>query len=368
MIEHLRLDGQSVTDPLTVEPVGATECAARLVPSDDLISVVICTLGQDDRLRPAVMSVLQQTHWNLDVIVVDNSPESGRVVALLADVVDERLRIVPERRRGLSVARNSGLAACRSSIVAYTDDDALADPDWIRALVAPFDEHPGVTCVTGLVRPAELATPAQVWFEEFGGFGKGLERVVWTAGTADPRIDALGARGDGGILFPYSAGVFGSGNNMAFRTEWLRRNAMFDVALGAGTLTRGGEDLDSFLSVILSGGVVIYEPRAVVGHYGRGDMESLHKQMYGYGSGMCAVIAKHLVASPRSAVRIMARVPAGLRKLLDPGSEKNQDRTEEFPRELRRAELNGYLAGPALYVRSRRDARRRHLYDSPGIR
>jgi cellulose synthase/poly-beta-1,6-N-acetylglucosamine synthase-like glycosyltransferase len=259
------------------------------------------------------------------------------------------------------VARNTGLAAASHSLVAYTDDDAVVDPGWLTELIRPF-EHPDVVCATGLVLPAELATPAQLLFEEFGAFDKGFCRAVWSNGARHRDLSDLGPAGDGGVLFPYSAGVFGSGNNMAFRVDWLRRHGGFDVALGAGTKSRGGEDLDAFLKVILADAVIVYEPRAVVRHYARGDMAALRSQMFGYGSGMSAVIAKHLLSSPRHALRILARLPAGLRKLLDPSSEKNLGKSRTFPKELSRQELRGYLAGPVLYVRSRVAARRHGLY------
>jgi cellulose synthase/poly-beta-1,6-N-acetylglucosamine synthase-like glycosyltransferase len=144
---------------------------------------------------------------------------------------------------------------------------------------------------------------------------------------------------------------------MAFRTQWLEEHGGFDEALGAGSATRGGEDLDAFLRVILRDGVIVYEPRALVRHAARADMSSLRNQMFGYGSGMAAVITKHLLSSPRTAMAIAAKLPAGLRRLLDPSSTKNEHRTNSFPRELVRAELRGYVAGPALYVRGRRAAR-----------
>jgi len=341
------------------QPAGPQPVGDRDAPV--LVTVVVCTLGEDPRLRTAVSSILRQSYRAIEVVVVDNRPETGSVRALLADVDDPRLRIVAERRRGLSVARNTGLAASRGDLIAYTDDDAFADPGWVESLVLPFRAHPDVMCVTGLVLPAELVTRAQVLFEEFGGFDKGFTRTVWTTRPDDGTLSALGARGDGGILFPYSAGVFGSGNNMAFRAGWLREHGAFDVSLGAGSLTKGGEDLDAFLAVMLADGVLVYEPRALIRHFARSDMDGLRTQMFGYGSGMSAVIVKHLLRSPRSAMRVLARVPAGMRRLLDPRSAKNENRTAEYPKDLKRAELRGYLAGPKLYLQSRRDARRRDL-------
>ena len=368
---HLRNDGLQTTSTTwsgladAAQRYHAGACALRPRASALLATVVICTLGADERLPKAAESVLAQTHAQMELIVVDNDPASGRVPAALRHVRDTRMRIVHEPRRGLSVARNAGLAAARGEIIAFTDDDAAADPSWLAALIAPFDEHRDVTCTTGLVLPAELNTRPQLLFEEFGGFDKGFTRVVWSQRRSGRDLTALGRPGEGGTLFPYSCGVFGSGNNMAFRAGPLRERGGFDVALGAGSRARGGEDLDSFLAVILSGGVIVYEPRAVIHHHARSGMAELRRQMYGYGTGMSAVITKHLVARPASAVQIARRMPAGVRKLLAPGSSKNDRRTRHYPGSLARLELAGYLTGPLVYFLSRHAARSRGLYDLP---
>jgi GT2 family glycosyltransferase len=351
---HLAADGL----PARGDLVAGTACPSVPPPTGVPVTVVVCTLGEDPRLARTVASVLAQSHQNLKLVVVDNQPASGQVAALLSGIEDPRLRIVEQPRRGLSAARNAGIAAATGEVVAFTDDDAFADPDWLARLVAPFAVDPAVVCTTGLVLPAELATPAQLWFEEFGAFDKGFERTVWAAGPVPDAVGRLGRRGEGGVLFPYSAGVYGSGNNMAFRTSWLRSQPLFDEALGAGSPARGGEDLDAFLAVMLDGKALVYEPAAVVKHHARSDMPSLHRQLYGYGSGMAAVVVKHALR-PRRAVEVARRLPAGMRKLLHPESEKNAGRSGAFPAELARAELRGYAAGPLLYLRGRLAARRR---------
>lgn len=357
LTRHLADDGEG--DAVAgARAATAARCTAGLRPSASSVTVVVCTIGEDPRLVQTVRSLLDQSHEQLELIVVDNRPETGRVAGLLAHVEDPRLRLLPQPRIGLSAARNAGVAAASNDLVLFTDDDAFADPDWVLSLTQPFDQHKDVVCVTGLVLPAEIATPAQAWFEEFGGFDKGFTPKVWF-GPDRPGSDLLGERGQGGVLFPFSAGVFGSGNNMAFRRDWLRSRGLFDEALGAGTATRGGEDLDAFLEVMLAGEVLVYQPRAIVRHHARGDMAALSQQMFGYGSGMSAVIVKHLVRSPRTAAQILRRLPAGLGRLLNGSSEKNADRSASYPKNLVRAELSGYLAGPVLYVRSRREASRR---------
>ncbi|SFF51189.1 glycosyltransferase family 2 protein [Blastococcus tunisiensis] len=320
-------------------------------PERGPVSVVVCTLGREPRLRGTVRAVLDQTHPDLELVVVDNDPASGRTAALLSGVADERLRLVTQPTRGLSAARNAGLAAARGGVVAYTDDDAVPDPTWIAELLDVLDADPAgtVACVTGRVLAAETATAEQEWFEDAGIFDKGTERTVW---ALDPAPSGLGTPGTHSPFFPYTAGEFGSGNNMAFRTEALRAIGGFDEALGAGTPARGGEDLDIYRRVILAGRTLVYTPSAVVRHHHRESTRALRVQMFGYGVGMAAGLTKLLAHGGRPALAVLRCVPRGLHMLLWPTSARNAKLPAETSRLLVALELAGYLAGPLLYARS----------------
>ena len=353
---HLRADDHP--GPSSVDAIRASkeQCSFGAPPSDALVSVVVCTLGQDPRLQLTVASLLAQTYPTIELVVVDNDPSSGRVRALLEPVDDERVRVVPEDRRGLSWARNAGLAAARGDIVAFTDDDAVADPDWVRHLVAPFDQDDRVRCTTGLVLPAELATPSQLLFEQYGAFDKGFDRTVWQLRTQPTAVTAA-VEGPHDGLFPFSPGIFGSGNNMAYDRRWFSDHGGFDTLLGAGSRTRSGEDVDAFLTVLLNDQVVVYVPQAVIRHFARSDFAGLRKQVYGYGIGMAGTITKHLIGDPRVARQVLVRLPAGLARLLNPRSTKNLAKEGDYPRSLSLVEYVGYLVGPATYLADR--ARRR---------
>jgi glycosyltransferase involved in cell wall biosynthesis len=347
---HLRADDLTVTELLRQPGRTVERCCHSIPRSEALVSVVIATLGREPRLLQAVESVLAQTHTNLELLVVDNDPGRQSVASMLETLDDPRLIVIDEPRRGTSHARNAGLHAARGGVLAFIDDDVDADPQWLQTLVAPFRTDTAVNCVTGLVLPAELNTQAQIWFEQYGAFDKGFTRTVWNLSGA-PVAD--GQPGPRDALFPYSAGVYGSGNNMAFRRQVLTQLGGFDPALGGGARTRGGEDLDLFLRVVLSGATLVYEPLAVVRHHARRDVADLERQLFGYGSGMCALVVKQLVAGPRSAFQMLRRIPTGVRRLLDPRSPKNARKTSNYPRRLMLIELTGYAAGPWLYLRSR---------------
>lgn len=365
--------------PAEPAPPAAPPAAPPPQLATEQLTVVIATLGRNPLLPAAVRAVLAQRGGAggqgggrgplRELLVVDNDPASGGTARLLAGIDDPRLRIVPEPRRGVSRARSTGLEQASSALIAFTDDDALPDPDWLCRIADTFACDPRISCVTGLVAPAELATREQLWFEEFGGFAKGHSLTAWSPGRDGPDAALLGPLGamaraagapDGarpgrrGAAFPYTAGEFGSGNSMAFRAEALRAAGGFDPALGPGTPTLGGEDLDVFRAVHLAGGAIVYNPRAVVRHHHRREYAELLGQLYGYGLGLTAHLTKLLWTRPRHLPRLLARGPAAVHMLLAPGSAKNAGRSKDFPAALGRAELRGIAAGPWSYLRSRR--------------
>ncbi len=103
-------------------------------------------------------------------------------------------------------------------------------------------------------------------------------------------------RGD--PLYPYTAGTFGSGANMAFDTAVLRVLGGFDPATGAGTVARGGDDLSAFFEVISAGYRLVYNPAAFVMHAHHADYAALKHQAYGYGVGLTAFLTKTVIDRP----------------------------------------------------------------------
>jgi GT2 family glycosyltransferase len=338
---HLRADG--LAGPGVVPAQGVTTSdACRPRPADDRAAAVIVTTCAASRsLGRTLEGILLQSTPPAEIIVVDNRPHTSGVRAQL-DGFPADIRYVAEPARGLSRARNAGLAAATAPVVAFTDDDVEVDSRWLQFLLSGFVDDQ-VACVTGLILPLELATPAQVWFEQFGGFTKGFIRRRFD--LADHRPDDL--------LYPYAAGVFGSGANSAFRAATLRRLGGFDVYLGAGTAARGGEDLDIFLSVVRSGHALVYEPAALLRHAHKRTMAGLRRQLYDYGVGLGAMVSKRVVTRPAERGPIARLAPAGMRRLLGPGSPKNAGKSSQYPRSLTLAELAGVAWGPAGYTASR---------------
>ena len=261
---------------------------------------------------------------------------------------DRNVRYLREELPGLSNARNRGIVEAQGELIAVTDDDVLVDRQWLAALASAFQQGDNVACVTGLILPAELETPAQALLESYGGFSRGYERRLYDLGQNRPQS----------VLFPYSAGLFGSGANMAFTRAFLCEINGFDTALGAGTVARGGEDLAVFFKAIASGRQLVYEPGALLYHFHAREYENLRSQMYCYGVGLVAYILKIMVDEPWRIIPIGIRLPAAALHIFSPKSRKNIGKDDQYPRELTRLERIGMLHGPFLFLRSLRQSGR----------
>jgi GT2 family glycosyltransferase len=332
-------------------PVPATAGCPHRAPAGGPISVVVCTRNRAQILRGCLERLRAVIYPAAEFIVVDNAPEDGQtrgVVAAFAET-DDRFRYVLAREPGLSRARNLGLAHAEGSHVAYTDDDVSVDPLWLQGLIRGFQRGPTTACVTGLVCTASIITGAEAYFD--------ARAASWSTRCEAQVFDLVENRPPE-AMYPYSAGIFGTGANFAFDRAFLRGIGGFDEALGAGTPTRGGEDLDIFVRVLRAGRAIVYEPSAMVWHHHRSDDEALRRQMFGYGTGLTAYVTK-LLLQPATRADVVRRVPLGVRRLAmirGTTAERLRGRVDP-PRGALLREFAGFAAGPLLYRRARRVAR-----------
>ncbi|MFD5812816.1 glycosyltransferase [Streptomyces sp. NPDC127038] len=323
---------------------GAPDGAVRhpTLQQAPVISVIVATRDRPEQLRHCLHSLLRSTYPTFEIIVVDNAPADRTTEVLVRSEFTGRVHYVHEPVAGLARAHNRGLGRARGSIVAFTDDDTLVDPGWLSALAGTFALDPRIGCVTGLILPAELETRAQTALERQGGFAKGYEPRSWS--LSDPPADPL---------FPFTAGRFGSGANMAFRTTALRALGGFDPATGAGTPGRGGDDLLAFFEILTAGHTLAYQPGAIVWHCHHRTMDAVAAQAFGYGAGLGAYLAGALLRNPRRLPALLRRLPGGVRYAMTRSRARGADPEAGWSRRLALLEVRGMLYGPCGYLRGR---------------
>lgn len=216
------------------------------------VSVVVATLDRCNYLRLCLDALARQTAGfeSFEVIVVDNGSvdETAEVVRGFCGQ-GRNVSYVYEERPGLSAARNAGIRASRAEIVAFTDDDAVPDPQWVE----------------------RIATRYEMLGDEVAVLG-GEVRPIWEA----PRPDWLTNE----LLRPLSAGLlWGPTARLVREEEWLvevniayRRSRLIEFGGFAEQLGRVGDTLlscEGLVNLLMAraGLQAYYDPSILVGHH-----------------------------------------------------------------------------------------------------
>ena len=297
-------------------------------------SVVVCTRNRPGKLAQCLGAVSRLNYPCFDVLVVDSAPEDSR-----AQEIAQRFgaRYVREPRPGASRARNCGVRACDTEFVAFLDDDALPEPDWLSALAAEFQD-PQVMAVSGRVLSLGVETEAERIFEGMGGFDAGEQR--WELNCEHPLWFVLA-----------NFGGLGNEANMALRRRAFDLWPGFDERLGPGTtIGTGAEGPYALFSLIDRGRRVVYTPQAVVRHPYPRTMPELRARHLRSLSNATAYMTLLLVEEPRyrwAVIRYVAEAVRGKRRAWRPPLPGTQPYPRIIPRW--RAGL-ALLAGPVLYL------------------
>lgn len=295
-------------------------------------TIAVCTHNRKDDLKRCLDGIMRLPDDGQEVLVVDNCPEIPETRQLVESYPG--IRYIREENHGLCIARNRALESAQGDIVAFIDEDAVPDTQWLRRVVLNMND-PMVMCVTGPALPLELETDAQIWFERYSGFGRGFIRKEYCRDNTAPS----------------SASLFGAGVNMALRREVINRLGPFNERLDGGTPAHSAGDLEMFSRIITSGYRLIYDPLALVWHRHRRSEKRLRRVLYGYAVGTYAFWTHRLFKDRELMVFNNAagwlfrwQIPALLSSLRrEPGS---------LPISMILAQLYGCFIGPWVYLLS----------------
>ncbi len=287
------------------------------------ISVVICTNNRGAGLitclqRLEEMEVPSNVLWELILVDNNSTDNTESVVAQFAAKSRLDVRYVPEKRPGLSHARNAGIAAARGDIVAFTDDDCMVDKGWLGAIVREFEADPALSGIGGRVELFDIR-----------------DKPVTITTCNERRLLSLTDEFVGFI----------HGCNMAFSRVAFKRIGFFDPRLGAGTRVMSAEDSDFLYRALKAGLKVVYSPDILVYHnHGRRTDLQVEKLMNGYALGRGAFYCKHVIQKD---VFILKSAYWELRSLLRAATGRGQ------PKDMRRRArsfLRYLLSGVRLYL------------------
>jgi glucosyl-dolichyl phosphate glucuronosyltransferase len=221
-------------------------------------SVVVSTYDAKrwDDLVACVDSLAQQTRAPLETIVVVDHNEA--LLQRVSEALSETKTIANDRARGLAGARNAGIAVASGDIIAFIDDDARAEPDWLEKLEACFDEN-AVVGAGGALQPLWQGPEARWIPREF----------YWVFGCSYTGLPERAAP----VRNPIGA-------NMAVRAEALARadgfseggtaNAPRELRARGIVRAAGNVPDDTDLAIRISrerpDAIWIYQPEAVVHH------------------------------------------------------------------------------------------------------
>ena len=304
-------------------------------------SVVVATRLRPVLLRRCLSALSELAVAPHEIIVVDNSDgdEATKITAEAAGA-----RHIVESVGGQCRARNAGAQAATGDVVAFLDDDVVVDRDWLRCLLTPFEDA-GVSVVTGRIMSLRHASEGTATFTGGGLMDLGEDPRAFERGAPDWFERA-------------NFGGIGNGPNMAFRRRLFETWPGFRESIGHGTPVPGGDEHYAFFELLSSGHRIVYTPLAIVGHPdpdSSAATRSFRARVTRQGSAHAVLL---LIEAPGYRWRTLRFVCSGMFRRIgpaDPGPERlpvGQDIS--LPGLLRAA-----IEGPALYLSSRRQHRRR---------
>ena len=225
------------------------------------VSVVVCSYNGARTLEGCLQSLLKIDYPNFEVVLVDDgSKDNTQEIAAKYPAVKNVL----QKNMGLSYARNVGARASTGEIIAYTDSDCMADPDWLYQLVGTLisGEYAGVG-------GPNISPPAEDWIQACVSASPGGPSHVLLTDVVAEHIP---------------------GCNMAFYRWAFELVGGFDVEY-----RKAGDDVDFCWRLQQLGHVIAFSPSAIVWHYRRFTLTAFRKQQEGYGEAESMLRFKHLV-------------------------------------------------------------------------
>jgi glycosyltransferase involved in cell wall biosynthesis len=216
-------------------------------------SVIICTYNRLGLLRICIESItkLITPASDFEILIINNNSSDGTAeycTGLKHIYPYHNWRHIVEASQGIAYARSRGAAEATGEIVAYIDDDCMAEPDWLHKILEFYRNNPGAMSTGGRIIPKYLV-PVAEWFG----------RYFW---------GLVGNYDLGKSVFRMKGARYPAGANMHFRKTVFEKYGYFDGHLGrSGKSLIAGEEKAMYLKLLKAGEQVYYLPQVIVHHH-----------------------------------------------------------------------------------------------------
>ncbi|MGO9599390.1 MAG: glycosyltransferase family A protein [Isosphaeraceae bacterium] len=213
------------------------------------ISIAVATHNRAEELGHTLASLsgLIAEDQEYEILIIDNAStdQTLEVVGKFLPRFGGRLRYIFEERLGLSHARNRAIAEARCEIIGFLDDDVDIEPHWVERMTEAFGS--GDLAAVGGRAVLAYSVPRPAWLDEVG--------------------ECLLTKVDLGTVRRLAQADELYGLNLCIRKDWIDRVGWFRTDLGRiGDCLLSSEEEELLNRIVAVGGVLLYEPEAVVAH------------------------------------------------------------------------------------------------------
>lgn len=220
--------------------VSKSQTDPQLIP----VSVLICTKNNHTDLERTVTSI-KNCGYPADLLHIAILEETDHPNPI--DGTD--YHTLPLLHKGFGYARNQSIKLAKHELVAFADDDCIAEPDWLKNLIQPLIAQPELLATAGMVRVPECGPIGEC--ESILGFPGGGVKLLHQSGGQ-----------------PASTATF-STCNCAIRLSAIRTAGGFDES------RRFGREDEALSQHIASNGRILFVPDAVVRHAPRDSFRAI---------------------------------------------------------------------------------------------
>lgn len=286
-------------------------------------TVILCTRRRQQKLRRCLDSLRRLRYPEHSVLVIESDAASTESEAI---ALGYGAGYGLCRRRGLSAARNLGVRMSTSELLAFIDDDAVCEPDWLSTTVPLFS------------RDRVLAVTGKILFHADGASNSTPVRVF------DPGSHVVG-RETSDWFVAANFGGLGLGSNFLVRRAAFDLVGWFDERLGRGSMISSGEEHDFLFRIIDAGYRVATCSDCVVRH--PIPEASTSKEAFRNISASSSIFTMLAVEHPRHMPQLIRYLWGAIRRKPLPWRERPPQLFDNVA--LRRIVYSALASGPFIY-------------------